>query len=408
MTPGADADADLIRSVVEGVPAGVSRVAVAVSGGGDSLALLHLLSLAGLSVQAVTVDHGLRPESAAEAASVGDICRRLGVPHRVLSWQHGAICGNLMEQARLARRRLLSEWARAEGVQAIALGHTADDQAEGFLMALARASGLDGLSGMAPQRFDRGLWWLRPLLGHGRAELRDHLRRHGLRWIDDPTNADPRFLRTRAREALAALAGVGVSAPAIARSARQLAEARNALAQTLAGFVSDHVVEQAGALELPRAAFSALPPDLQRRLIAAAVRWIGGAAHPPRGAAQLQVQAALASGRGATLGGVRFRAGPRTLRIAREPRAVGPAVPVGSVWDGRWHVWGPAGEVRALGADGLAQIVGWQGCSVPRDALIVSPGVWRESRLIAAPAADFGREHGARVACPFASFLLSH
>jgi tRNA(Ile)-lysidine synthase len=393
-------------------PPGTTAAAVAVSGGGDSMALLHLLAQAapaqGIALQAVTVDHRLRPESAQEAAFVARICAGLGIPHTVLVWDHAALRGNLMEQARLARRALIADWATGAGLQAVALAHTADDQAEGFLMALARESGLDGLSGMVPVQREGGLWWVRPLLGHRRMALRNWLAGQGLAWIEDPTNADPRYLRTRTRQALTVLADLGLTVPGIARSAMQLAAARQALDTVLADFACAHVTERAGALEVPRAALAPLPFDLQRRLVAAAVRWIGGALHPPRRSAQVQALSALLDGRGTTLGGVRFRVGPQSIRIAREPRAVGGPVPVGALWDGRWHVEGPPGEVRALGPDGLAQIPGWRACGIPRDALVVSPAIWDGARLIAAPLAGFGAQSRATCGRSLTSFLISH
>lgn len=405
-------DSALLDAAACAFPPGTTRAAVAVSGGGDSMALLHLLARValghGIALQAVTVDHRLRPGSADEAAFVARICAGLGIPHTVLVWDHGPLRGNLMEQARLARRALIADWATGAGVQAVALAHTADDQAEGFLMALARESGLDGLSGMAPVQHEGGVCWVRPLLGVTRAGLRDWLAGQGLAWVEDPTNTDPRYLRTRARQALAGLADLGLTVPGIARSALHLAAARSALEGTLADFARAHVTEQAGALTVPRAAFATLHGDLQRRLVAATVRWIGGALHPPRRSGQVQALAALLDGRSTTLGGVRFRVGPQSIRIVREPRAVGGPVSVGTLWDGRWQVTGPQGEVRALGAAGLAQIPGWRGCGIPRDALVVSPGVWDGPRLIAAPLAGFGALAQATCGRSLASFLVSH
>ena len=411
MTPVVADDA-LMRSVGSAFPPGIAQAAVAVSGGGDSIALLHLLARcapgSGLALRAVTVDHRLRPESAAEAAFVARVCARLAVPHTVLTWDRGALTGNLMEQARHARYRLMTDWAQANGVQAVALGHTADDQAEGFLMALTRASGLDGLSGMMPMHQRDGLVWARPLLAHSRAALRDWLVRQGEPWVEDPSNADAHYLRVRARAALAGLAAMGLTAETIARSVAHLAVARSVLDADLQGFVRRHVVEDAGVLTVDRAAFANLHPEMQRRLLASAVRWIGGAAHPPRHDGQAQALMALHGGRGATLGGVRLRVGPQAIRMAREPRAAQGPVPVGQVWDGRWQVTGAAGEVRALGAAGLAQIPGWRGCGVPRDALVVSPGIWDGTRLIAAPLARFGSGYSAMIGRSFGSFLLSH
>ncbi|MDP2084302.1 MAG: tRNA lysidine(34) synthetase TilS [Gemmobacter sp.] len=414
MTQAGAADDALLRSVAGALSPDITHMAVAVSGGGDSVALLHLLArLApgrGVSLRVVTVDHRLREASGAEAAFVADLCARLGLPHAVLIWDHGgAPAGNLMDQARNARHRLIGAWAQAQDVQAVAIGHTADDQAEGFLMALTRQAGLDGLSVMPPVRHHDGVSWLRPLLGHSRADLRAYLTRHAEAWVEDPTNADPRYLRVQARAALSGLETMGLTARHIAHSVGLLAVARSALEAGVADFARAHVTEAAGALTVDRAAFADMHPELQRRLVAAAVRWIGGGVHPARRTGQMQVLAAVLDGRGTTLGGVRFRPGPRTLRISREPRAVGGPVPPGQVWDGRWVVDGAAtGEIRALGALGLAQLPDWRTCGVARDALVVSPGVWLGARLIAAPVAGFGQGFRAGISRSFGSFLLSH
>ena len=177
------------------------HVAVAVSGGSDSMALLMLMQRwaedNGARISAVTVDHGLRPEAAGEAAMVARFCAQRGIPHEVLKWQGWDGTGNLQAAAREARYRLIADWVRAQGVEAVCLGHTRDDQAETFLMRLARKAGSDGLRGM-PDRFDRhGVHWVRPVLGQSRADLRAFLRRHGVLWVEDSSNEDERFDRVR-------------------------------------------------------------------------------------------------------------------------------------------------------------------------------------------------------------------
>lgn len=408
-------DADLLLSAhVAFEPAG--RVGVAVSGGGDSVALLHLLHRAagqtGWQLQAVTVDHALRPESADEAEAVGRLCADLEIPHQTLRWDHGAISGNLMDQARQARRKLIADWANAQGIARVALGHTADDEAETVLMALARASGLDGLAGMRGSWQQDGLHWSRPLLRHSRAELRRYLRRHGIAWVDDPSNENPQFTRVRARAALAALAPLGITAQAIAASANHLKSAQDALQDTLLGFVSREVTEAGGALQMSQAAFATLPQDLQRRLLNAAIGWLSGAAYPARGAKQIALLAAVAAGKTATLAGCRFRCASGFLYIAREARAVASvACATDQLWDQRWQITGPHAAdltIRALGSQGLPQIKDWRSIGLPRDVLLVSPAIWRDDALIAAPVAGFSNEWQAKPSQGFASFILSH
>lgn len=408
-------DADLLLSAravcdLEG------PVAVAVSGGGDSVALLHLLHRADLAqgrrLCAVTVDHALRSESASEAEAVARLCADLDIPHQTLRWDHGTISGNLMDQARQARRKLIADWARAQGIGCVALGHTADDEAETVLMALARASGLDGLAGMRGNWQQDGLRWSRPLLGHSRAELRRYLRRHGIAWVEDPSNANLRFTRVRARAALAALAPLGITARAIAASANHLKSVQDALQAMLLRFVATEVVEAGGALQIPQAAFAALPQDLQRRLLNAAIDWLSAAPYPARGAKQLALLAAVTAGKTATLAGCRFRCAGGFLYIAREARAVaGVACATDQLWDQRWQIAGPHAAdltIRALGPQGLPQIKDWRSVGLPRDVLLVSPAIWRDDALIAAPVAGFSNDWQAKPSQGFASCILSH
>src|SRR4051812_15865052 len=205
------------------------RVLVAVSGGPDSTALLHgLRALAGrlgVEIEAATVDHGLRVEAAAEGAAVAAWCQTLGVsctclrvdvkgrrgPH--VSWQ---------DAARRARLEALEALAEARGCARVALGHTADDQAETVLFRILRGTGVAGLAGI-PYRRGR---LVRPLLDVRRGEVLRYLRRRGLSWIDDPSNADRRFARARIRHEWL---------PALARENPRVVEALLALAADARG-----------------------------------------------------------------------------------------------------------------------------------------------------------------------------
>ncbi|MFN4202512.1 MAG: tRNA lysidine(34) synthetase TilS [Tabrizicola sp.] len=397
MPVGQDRLSGLIR---EGLPQG-EAVGIALSGGGDSTALLHLALRAGLTVEAVTVDHRLRPESAAEAQKVAAACAALGVRHEIRVWQHGVVPGNLMDAARRARMGLIAGWAAARGIRTVALGHTSDDQAETVLMGLARAAGLAGLSGMRPVWQEAGVEFRRPLLAAGRAELRDWLRAEGIGWIDDPTNENDRFARTRARRALAALAPLGITASRLAEVAGHLARVQEALAAQIASVARRDVDERAGALRLDARLWSE-PAEVQRNVVIAGLKWLSPSDYAPRASETARIGRALAAGGDATLAGCRARAG----WLMREPRAVGGPVPVGELWDGRWRVEGPDGEVRALGAEGLRQVSDWRATGLPREVLQVTPGVWQGDRLLAAPLAGCGEGWQAKLDRPFHLFRL--
>jgi len=256
------------------------RLGVAVSGGGDSVALMHLLhqiaQREGLELYAATVNHGLRPEAATEAERVVEQAARLDIPHETLVWQGWDRSGNLQDQARQARYGLLTEWAHRNSIAAIALGHTADDQAETVLMRLGRAAGVTGLSGMPDTREYKGLTLLRPMLRVSRQALRDYLSEIGVDWIDDPSNHDLRFDRIKAREALASLDTLGISAKSLARVAENLAQAREALALYTQESAREVAVTDGGDICFSRNGFTALPNEIQRRLLVGCIAWIAG------------------------------------------------------------------------------------------------------------------------------------
>ena len=394
--------ARLVGLIRDSLPAG-ETIGIAVSGGGDSTALLHLAVQAGLRVEAVTVDHRLRAGSADEAEAVARVCLGLGVAHAVRVWDHGPdVPGNLMDAARRARLALIADWARGRGIQHVALGHTRDDQAETVLMGLARAAGVAGLSGMRRRWSEGGVTFHRPLLDAGREELRDWLHAQDLPWVDDPTNDNPRFTRVKARRVLAALAPLGITAEGLAEVAGHLASAQDVVAAQVRLAARRHVIEVAGALQFAQALW-AEPPELRRQVVGAAIGWLSGAPYTPRAHDLARLIGAMAAGRDATLQGCRARQG----WLLREARALGGPVSVGQVWDGRWTVKGATGEVRALGADGLRQCPDWRALGIPRQVLEVTPGVWQGDRLVAAPSAGFGPAT-ATCAPEFHASLLSH
>lgn len=379
-----------------------ARLGVAVSGGGDSMALLHLLAgitaASGTALAVVTVDHGLRDAAADEARFVARAAAALRLQHETLVWRGWDGRGNLMQAARRARYGLIAGWARAEGIGAVALGHTADDQAETFLMRLARGAGLDGLSCMAPERSAEGMLWLRPLLGTTRMELRDWLRARAIGWVEDPSNADTGYERVKARAALPVLDGLGIGVPGIAAVTAHLREVRAALdAQTHAAAVALARV-QLGDLVLDRAGLAALPAEIRRRLLAHCLRWIAQSRHPPRGPALAAFAEAIATGAAsATLHGCLALPEGTALRICREAAAVGGPVPQGALWDGRWRITGPqrdGAELRALGDAGLRLCLNWRQSARPRVALLADPALWLGQELLAAPTA--GEGHGWR------------
>ena len=263
---------------------GLDRLGIALSGGGDSVALMHLAAGwaadRGIRLAAATVDHGLRDGSAAEAAAAGHAAAALGLDHAVLRWD-GAGSGNLMDRARRARLRLLAGWSQDHGLAAVALGHTRDDQAETVLLGLARGSGPRSLAGM-PARRGR---LVRPLLGLPRRLTSQACAELGLSPWQDPMNEDPHYARVRVRGRVLPLLerelGPGI-AEALARTAdlcRDAADALDAAAAPLAG-----------EPEPDAEALAAAPAGVRRAALAA---WLLGRGAPEATTAHVAAVEAL-------------------------------------------------------------------------------------------------------------------
>ena len=296
--PGARFAGDLARIWPEG--AGDSaKLGLAVSGGPDSLALL-LLAHAALPgrVEAATVDHGLRAESAREALGVARVCADLGVPHRTLAVSVERAGDGVQSAARGARYAALSGWLGERGLAALATAHHADDQAETLLMRLNRASGVAGLAGVrerGPVPGASGLL-LRPLLGWRRADLAAVVAGAGLQAVDDPSNADDRYDRARLRGQLAGAPWLDI--PAIARSAAHLADADAALDWAAEREWREAVEKDGlGLTYRPRA-----PRAVALRVLARIVTALDGEA--PRGAALARLFDSLLARQPASIGGL--------------------------------------------------------------------------------------------------------
>ncbi|MCB1337514.1 MAG: tRNA lysidine(34) synthetase TilS [Maritimibacter sp.] len=363
----------------------------------------------GISIVAATVDHGLRAGSAEDAHFVETACKALGIQHETLRWQDWDGTGNLQAEARAARYRLLGDWARRHRLDAVALAHTMDDQAETFLMRLAREAGVDGLAAME-QLFQRdGMSFLRPALGLRRADLRDYLARHRLDWREDPSNEDARFDRVKARRVLAALGPLGIDAGTLAGVAGNMAAARSALWTQTVETAERISREVAGDVVFDRKALTMVPWEIQRRLYAAALAWISGAQYPPRRDGLVELDIAIVRGEPRTLHGCLVTSDDASTRFAREPNAAKHAIaPFGSLWDNRWQVTGP-GEgltIRALG-EAVSQCPDWRASGLPRASLMASPAVWDGQSLVSAPIAGFSNGFSAEINHPRGHFLSS-
>jgi len=398
-----------------------SRVALAVSGGSDSTALMVLAREWGARQPSapdliiLTVDHGLRIDSRRDAEWVSQRAAALGLACRILTWRDPRPRAS-QAAARQARYDLLSGFARDHGVGAIVTAHTRDDVAETFLMRLARGSGVDGLAAMEPESAWNGVPLLRPLLGVTRSQLRAELEARGADWLEDPSNADPHFERVRIRTALPVLAGLGITPARIAESAMRLRRARDAIDAAAAHFITRHVTaDPGGYLRADSIALNHLPQEVTISALKQMLRAVGGQPRAPRLrkiemlAGHLRHVSRVAM----TLGGcVLARAGgDELLTICREPGRLR-AAPVAlssdrsAVWDRRFRIC--AGRLRAgaltvnaLGEANLAALPDVVRREHPRAALVTLPALYDGGACLGVPIAGYALadQHPDAAAC---------
>jgi len=337
-------------------------VALAVSGGSDSVAMMTLVAEWALSHPAaprlavLTVDHGLRPESSAEARSVLAWAAALDLDGHCLRWGAGKPRSGIQAAARDARYRLMRQWCDSHGFGPIVTAHTLDDQAETVIMRLARGSGIEGLGAMPAE--SREPWhMLRPFLTVPRARLLATIEARGLPFIDDPSNRNRAFERVRTRSLLATLAEAGLSGSHIALAAARLRRANQALDHQLrAAEQALLAVAPEGSGSLDRDGLMALPAEIRIRLLGLAVARFGGGREAPRLASLEALERWVADGEGIarTLGGCRLVRRKAKLLLGREPGRLS-AEPVRlepgdvTVWDRRFVIaLAQAGTARSF------------------------------------------------------------
>lgn len=357
---------------------------LAVSGGGDSVALLRAFAgaEAGLRhpprrIVVATVDHGLRAGSRQEAAWVAALSARLGFSHRLLAWQGEKPANGLQVAAREARHRLLAALASEIGAAAVVTAHDRDDQRETLAMRaeriraasqpdiVAEADGaeadsrsvdgirLRGLAGIAPATLvEGGVWFLRPFLGLARAALRAWLGSIGQDWLEDPSNDDPRFERVRVRGRLAeGDAGDG----AWVRAACNLAHRRTALAAAAGNWLRARVVVHGGIVATfpDDAACNTTPAGLEA--IATLVAILGGRSHRPATDRLPALVAFLAAPamRRMTVSRVVLERADGQIHLLRERRGLPVPIALSAgetvLWDGRYRITAPSAGGRQAG-----------------------------------------------------------
>lgn len=361
-------------------------VIVAVSGGSDSLALLFLLkryldeSHGRTRPIAVTVDHGLRPQSAAEALGVARIAGAIGVEHRTVAWEGPKPVTAVSAAAREARHRLLAGAARAAGTDLVLTGHTMDDQAETVAMRLRRGEGR-GMAGIAAATlYDGRCWFVRPLLWERRGALRRYLTSADQDWIDDPSNADSRYERARLRAEL--------TSEAVAELAEQASEA--ALRREMLGDRAAALIAATARMAAP--GLMRLEPDFvaagEREAATYALRILLAAAGGREQLPDADKTAQLLEGLArppfrATLARAVVDARKAGIFVYRERRGLPQPRPFEpGIWDGRYRIEGEAPGTGVAPAGGAGTVSDVSSGDAPASLLSAAhaarPGLWRD------------------------------
>ncbi|HEY8289412.1 MAG TPA: tRNA lysidine(34) synthetase TilS, partial [Acetobacteraceae bacterium] len=314
------------------------RLAAAVSGGADSMALAVLtdswVGRQGGSLLAIIIDHGLRREAAAEAAVTRERLLARGIAVQVCRLDGLAHGPALAERARQARFAALTRTCRDAGILHLLLGHHAGDQAETVMMRVLRGSGSRGLAGMAALQESDQLRLLRPLLDVAPGRLRTFLYAAGLDWVEDPSNRDVAALRPRLRLLRGDPSGEGEGTRAVCAAARSAGLRRAADDGAVAAVLAARVVFRPDGVALLS------PGPIRPDALAAVIQTIAGAPYPADPAA---VAALAARPRPATIGGVRLMPARRLtdgMLVVREAAAMSGPVPAepGAVWDRRFRL----------------------------------------------------------------------
>jgi tRNA(Ile)-lysidine synthase len=350
-------------------------MALAVSGGSDSLAMLHL-ALAERPVSslvALTVDHGLRPESREEARQVSAWCAALGVEHHILTWDGEKPGTGIQAKARLARYDLMTQWCARHGVGVLLTAHTLDDQAETVVMRKARTNSSKSLAGIWPETVWNGIRIVRPVLGIRREALRAFLRARGFSWIDDPGNDNPAYERVRVRQALSETDIVGLAAQsdaARARVVRLQADARDALSSLAK-------VSRYGTVSFAREAVRGLRREIAAEVLSRVVKAAGaGRTVDPDPLLALVDRTHSKDCFRATLGGALIAVRKADMQVGREFGRIPPGgVKVSGtspvLWDGRFVVSAPAGSAVAAAGNSVPRPTK----AVPANVLFALPAV---------------------------------
>lgn len=257
------------------------KLAVAVSGGVDSVCLLCWLAELKMDVVALHVNHGLRTAADTETRYVQSLCARLNIPCHVFYWTGDKPASGIEAAARTARYKFMTDFCRDENIAALLVAHQADDQIETFLMNLGRGSGLAGLAAMRVVSYRDGVKIVRPLLGVYRRELKKYCDDNAINYFCDEMNADPHYTRVRIRQNRHLLSEkLGISDARLLLAIENLGRARDALDENVAQMVA-RAMHNDYALFFDSFLFDQ-SPDIRLKFLGTLIQIVGGNNYQPR------------------------------------------------------------------------------------------------------------------------------
>lgn len=382
-------------------------IAVAVSGGVDSLCLTLLLKKWVQDQQghliALIVNHGLRPESSVEALQVAKWLGEHNIEHHILSWHGHKPKTRIQESARKARYKLLEEWCKNHNILHLCLGHQADDQAETFLFRLCRGSGIDGLAGMSAIVEKLDVRILRPLLKIKRERLQQTLLSLKQEWIEDPSNLNENYTRPRLRYIQKTLEQEGLTLESLSNTIHKLSLTRAALEHQTTTLLADSFqIFPSGYGMLDLSQLLDVSDDIIMRILSASLTCVSGKPYPPRRIYLERLKNSIIPGidiKGRTCWGCSIIPWRGKLLILRELSAISDQVLVDKPsnivrWDNRFSFvfkrnLSKTVMLQKLGINGWVQIVGkqpdLQKKLIPARVRHTLPALWHGDKVVAVP-----------------------
>ena len=330
---------------------GSSSIGIAVSGGSDSMALFYLslfwVQRTGNVMKVASVNHGLRKGSDAEIEFVKDRVGKNLISHFPLQSKVdiGDLQGNIQDNARKVRYKLLTEWAKKEGIECILLGHTLDDQEENLILRFFRGSGVDGLASIQKKKYHNNILWFRPLLEYRKDFLQDFLKKIGKDWVEDPSNVDEKFERVKIRKLLPKLKKSGLIKKRFAQTADHMRRASKVLATAAINEAKSMIeITELGETKIESFKYYKALEDTRLRILSGLISWYSGRFYRPRFTQLDHLQKLIAETgniKGVSLGGTIIKQSGGFININRELSLIKSREHINSkniLWDNRWNI----------------------------------------------------------------------